>query len=208
MKDLNTKLASLMLGLSLITTSAMASKWSDTTTPTTSSSTKSLSEVEQEDLLFMREEEKLARDVYLFAFSQWGDIVFSNIAESEEEHTEQILALIEKYKLEDPALEAEGEFTNTDLQELYNNLIAEVQNSEIDALYVGALIEEKDMIDILDAIERTDNRDIKTVYENLMEGSKSHLQGFVDALASQGITYEPKLIDEDLYEDIIDEDED
>ena len=197
-----------MLGLSLITTSALAGKWSDTTTSTTTSTTKTVDEAEQADLLFMREEEKLARDVYLFAFSQWGTTVFSNIAESEEEHTEHVLALLEKYNLEDPALVAEGEFTNSDLQELYYNLIAEVQNSEIDALYVGALIEEKDMIDILDAIERTDNRDIKTVYENLMDGSKSHLQGFVDVLASKGITYEPKLLDEDQYEDIIDHDDD
>jgi len=207
MKDLNTKLASLMLGLSLVTTSLMAGGMSDSITSTTST-TKSLNEVEQEDLLFMREEEKLARDVYLFAFSQWGDVVFENIAESEQEHTEMILALLEKYNLEDPALENEGEFTNHELQELYNDLIAEVQNSEIDALYVGALIEEKDMIDILDAIDRTDNRDIKTVYQNLLDGSKLHLQAFVDVLESKGIEYEPRLIDEDLYEEIIDESDD
>jgi len=204
MKDLNTKLASLMLGLSLITTNLMAAGVTDRIT-TTTSTTKSLNEVEQEDLLFMREEEKLARDVYLFAFSQWGDVVFENIADSEQEHTDMILALLEKYNLEDPALENEGEFTNHELQELYNDLIAEVQNSEIDALYVGALIEEKDMIDILDAIDRTDNRDIKTVYQNLLEGSKLHLQAFVDVLESKGIEYEPRLIDEDLYEDIIEE---
>lgn len=207
MKDLNTKLASLMLGLSLITTNLMAGGMADTITSTTISS-KSLNEVEQEDLLFMREEEKLARDVYLFAFSQWGDAVFENVAESEQEHTDMLLALLEKYNLEDPALENEGEFTNHELQELYNDLIAEVQNSEIDALYVGALIEEKDMIDILDAIDRTDNRDIKTVYQNLLDGSKLHLQAFVDVLESKGIEYEPRLIDEDLYEEIIEESDD
>jgi len=204
MKDLNTKLASLMLGLSLITTNLMAGNATDRITSTISS-TQSLNEVEQEDLLFMREEEKLARDVYLFAFSQWGEAVFENIADSEQEHTDMILALLEKYNLEDPALENEGEFTNHELQELYNDLVSEVQNSEIDALYVGALIEEKDMIDILDAIDRTDNRDIKTVYQNLLEGSKLHLQAFVDVLESKGIEYEPRLIDEDLYEDIIEE---
>jgi len=207
MKDLNTKLASLMLGLSLITTNLMAGGMANTNTSTTISA-KSLDEVEQEDLLFMREEEKLARDVYLFAFSQWGDAVFENVAESEQEHTDMILALLEKYNLEDPALENEGEFTNHELQELYNDLIAEVQNSEIDALYVGALIEEKDMIDILDAIDRTDNRDIKTVYQNLLDGSKLHLQAFVDVLESKGIEYEPRLIDEDLYEEIIEESDD
>jgi molecular chaperone GrpE (heat shock protein) len=61
------------------------------------------------------------------------------------------------------------------------------------------------MIDIFDAIERTDNRDIKTVYENLLEGSKSHLRAFVKALETQGIVYEPRFIDEDLYNEIISE---
>ena len=200
MKDLNMKLGSLMLGLSVITTSLIASESTNTTTV---SSTKSVDEAEIKDLQFMREEEKLARDVYIFAYSQWGTTVFDNISESEQEHTDEILALLEKYNLEDPALVAEGEFSDEHLQELYNDLIAAVQGSEIDALYVGTAIEEIDMIDILEAIERTNNRDIRTVYENLLDGSKSHLRAYVDVLASRGITYEPRYIDEDFYNEII-----
>jgi hypothetical protein len=105
--------------------------------------------------------------------------------------------------LEDPALEAEGEFNDEELQHLYNDLIGEVQNSEISALYVGTAIEEIDIIDILDAIERTDNRDIKTVYGNLLDGSKSHLRAFVKVLETRGIVYEPRFIDEDFYNEII-----
>jgi len=202
MKDLNVKLGSLMLGLSVITTSLIAGQ---SATSTSVSSTKSVDEVETQDLLFMREEEKLARDVYIFAYSQWGNTVFDNISESEQEHTDKIVSLLEKYNLEDPALAAEGEFNDHHLQELYNDLIAEVQNSEIDALYVGTAIEEIDMIDILEAIERTDNRDIKTVYQNLLDGSKSHLRAYVDVLASKGITYEPRFIDVDFYNEIIGE---
>ena len=200
MKDLNMKLGSLMLGLSVITTSLIASESTNTTTV---SSTKSVDEAEIKDLQFMREEEKLARDVYIFAYSQWGTTVFDNISESEQEHTDEILALLEKYNLEDPALVAEGEFSDEHLQELYNDLIAAVQGSEIDALYVGTAIEEIDMIDILEAIERTNNRDIRTVYENLLDGSKSHLRAYVDVLASRGITYEPRYVDEDFYNEII-----
>ena len=200
MKDLNMKLGSLMLGLSVITTSLMAGQSRNSTSV---SSTKSVDKVEEKDLLFMREEEKLARDVYIFAYSQWGNTVFDSISESEQEHTDKILALLVKYNLEDPALEAEGEFNDEELQHLYNDLIGEVQNSEISALYVGTAIEEIDMIDILDAIERTDNRDIKTVYENLLDGSKSHLRAFVKVLETRGIVYEPRFIDEDFYNEII-----
>lgn len=200
MKDLNMKLGSLMLGLSVITTSLMAGQSRNSTSV---SSTKSVDKVEENDLLFMREEEKLARDVYIFAYSQWGNTVFDSISESEQEHTDKILALLVKYNLEDPALEAEGEFNDEELQHLYNDLIGEVQNSEISALYVGTAIEEIDIIDILDAIERTDNRDIKTVYGNLLDGSKSHLRAFVKVLETRGIVYEPRFIDEDFYNEII-----
>ena len=204
MKDLNIKLGSLMLGLSVITTSLLAGQGTNSSSSTVST-TKSVDEAEIQDLQFMREEEKLARDVYIFAYSQWGTKVFDNISESEQEHTDKILSLLEKYNLEDPALVAEGEFSDTHLQELYNELIAAVQGSEIDALYVGTAIEEIDMIDILEAIERTDNRDIRTVYQNLLDGSKSHLRAFVDVLASRGITYEPRFIDVDFYNEIIGE---
>ena len=200
MKDLNMKLGSLMLGLSVITTSLTAGQ---STNSTSVSSTKSVDKVEEKDLLFMREEEKLARDVYIFAYSQWGNTVFDSISESEQEHTDKILALLVKYNLEDPALEAEGEFNDEELQHLYNDLIGEVQNSEVSALYVGTAIEEIDIIDILDAIERTDNRDIKTVYGNLLDGSKSHLRAFVKVLETRGIVYEPRFIDEDFYNEII-----
>lgn len=194
-----------MLGLSVITTSLVAGQGGKSTSTTTVSTTKTVNEVEQADLLFMREEEKLARDVYIFAYSQWGNTVFDNISESEQQHTDKILSLLEKYNLEDPALEAEGEFADHHLQELYNDLVAQVQNSEIDALYVGTAIEEIDMIDILDAIERTDNRDIRTVYQNLLEGSKLHLIAFVKVLETKGIVYEPRFIDEDFYNEIISE---
>lgn len=202
MKDLNMKLGSLMLGLSLVATSLMAGEGKNSSSSTLSS-TKTVDEAEIHDLQFMREEEKLARDVYIFAYSQWGTTVFDNISESEQEHTDKIVVLLDKYNLEDPALVAEGEFSDEHLQELYNDLIAAVQGSEIDALYVGTAIEEIDMIDILEAIERTDNRDIRTTYQNLLEGSKLHLKAFVDVLESRGVTYEPRYIDEDFYDEII-----
>lgn len=209
MKNFTLKVGSFILGLSVMTTNLMAGgghiAHDTTAASTTTVNTGTLNEEETEDLLFMREEEKLARDVYIFAFSQWGNTVFDNISESEQTHTDKILALLEKYNLEDPALESEGEFHNEELQELYYDLIGEVQNSEISALYVGTAIEEIDMLDIQHAIERTDNRDIRTVYENLLEGSKSHLIAFVKALETQGIVYEPRYIDEDFYNEIIGE---
>ncbi len=62
-----------------------------------------LTAAEEEGLLFMREEEKLARDVYLVLFDKWGLRVFENIAESEQRHMDAVLYLLGKYGLDDPA---------------------------------------------------------------------------------------------------------
>lgn len=163
-----------------------------------------LSEQEKEDLLFMREEEKLARDVYLTLYKIWGAQIFANIARSEQTHTDAVKALLEKYGLPDPAAgKGVGEFTNPELQELYNKLVDEGSKSLVDALKVGALIEEKDIIDLKKAINETDNPDIKLVYENLMMGSRNHLRAFVRMLAQQGVEYTPQLLSMEEYQQIV-----
>lgn len=53
-----------------------------------------LSAEEIAGLYYMREEEKLAHDVYLNLYDRWGAQVFANIAESETAHTEAVRQLI------------------------------------------------------------------------------------------------------------------
>ena len=65
--------------------------------------TEDLSTVEMEALQFMREEEKLARDVYLRLHQQWNMQVFANIAKSEQRHMDAMKCLLDKYELADPA---------------------------------------------------------------------------------------------------------
>lgn len=190
-------LASILVSSSAITLSAAQNK------PVIVKST--LSEAEKEDLLFMREEEKLAGDVYQYFYDLYGKTVFANIHESEVTHTEAIKSLLDKYNLEDPALPSAGEFTDQELQSLYNSLISTGEESLEQALRVGAAIEEIDMIDINKAIDRTDNADIEKVYGNLIEGSKSHLRAFVYTLEGMGITYYPQYISEEEFTEIMNE---
>ena len=121
-----------------------------------SGATASLSEKEKEALLFMREEEKLARDVYSELATVWDLGVFWNIAESEQQHMDAVLDLLEKYGIEDPAL-GPGEFYNEDLQGLYEELMAKGGLSLIDALEVGVIIEVTDIEDIEYYLKLTDN---------------------------------------------------
>jgi hypothetical protein len=63
-----------------------------------------LSPEETAALLFMREEEKLARDVYNTLYEIWGQPTFTNIAASEQTHMDEVKLLLERYSLADPAL--------------------------------------------------------------------------------------------------------
>jgi hypothetical protein len=159
-----------------------------------SATTQPLSDEEEADLLFMREEEKLARDVYLTLYEKWDLATFSNIASSEQMHMNALLKLLKKYGLPDPAAGNDiGEFTDTDLQTLYATLIASGMVGPQQALMVGGIIEEKDMVDIQAAIERSDHADIDLVYESLLCGSRNHLRAFAQAILAQfGVTYTPQ----------------
>lgn len=165
-----------------------------------------LNEQEIDGLMYMREEEKLAHDVYTVLYAQWSQRVFDNISNSEQTHTEAVLALIDRYELSDPAAGNEiGVFSDATLQGLNDTLMASGASSLVDALMVGAAIEEIDMIDInryIDQVE--DNDDIVLVYENLLKGSRNHLRAFVSNLEKQGVTYVPQYMDADDYQQIID----
>ena len=71
----------------------------------------------------MREEEKLAHDVYVTLYAQWDLPIFQNISRSEQTHTDAVKTLIDRYGLTDPASSKVGVFTNPDLQALYNDLV-------------------------------------------------------------------------------------
>ncbi len=162
-----------------------------------------LSAKEKEGILYMREEEKLARDTYLYFYDKYKLPIFKNIAKSEQTHMDAVKALIDKYGLQDPAKNEVGEFTNPKLQALYDNLTAEGSKSLIAALEVGATIEEVDIEDLKKYIAETDNEDIKFVYENLMKGSRNHLRSFVSTLEAYNVTYVPKFLNQSEYNAII-----
>ena len=167
-------------------------------------SAQELSDAEAEGILYMREEEKLARDVYLKLYEEWGLSTFNNIANSEQTHMDALKTLIDRYDLDDPAEGKDvGEFTNQALQELYNQLVEEGRQSLENALKVGAAVEEIDILDLQQHIAQTDRGDIQLVYENLMKGSRNHLRAFVSVIERQGWTYQPQYLSQEAFDEII-----
>jgi len=143
-----------------------------------------LTEDEIHWLTYMREEEKMARDVYLYLYSRWGLRIFQNIAASEQTHMNAIKTLLDRYGVPDPAAgKGLGRFNNSDLQSLYSKLILQGRVSRIAALKVGVFIEKTDIEDLKIGIATANHRDIKTVYSNLLQGSLNHLVSFRSVLA-------------------------
>ncbi len=153
-------------------------------------------------LLHMREEEKLARDVYQTLYDIWGVPVFANISGSEQAHMDAITYLMDAYGLQDPAAgNAVVQFENANLQALYDDLIAQGQRSPQDALLAGAAIEEIDILDLQERLARTDNEAVIQVFENLLAGSENHLDALAMNLERQtGTDYEPQYIGQDAYD--------
>ena len=135
-------------------------------------------------MTYMREEEKVARDVYLYLNDTWNLRIYTNIAASEQTHMDAIKNLLDKYSIPDPAAgKGIGEFTDPDLQKLYDDLILQGSVSKVEALKVGVIIEETDIDDLNEGIVTARHNDIKTVYSNLLQGSLNHLDAFEFNLA-------------------------
>lgn len=161
---------------------------------------------ENNDLAFMREEEKLARDVYLTLHDIWGTPVFANIASSEQQHMDAMLNLLNTYSLPDPAAgKLVGEFYNAELQALYDALIARGKQSALEALQVGGVIEETDIEDLNAAMATSRLSNIDKVYQNLLNGSYNHLRAFARNIRSlTGQPYVAQVVPQDIVDSILD----
>jgi len=158
---------------------------------------------ESSGLLYMYEEEKLARDVYNALYALWGQPTFQTIAASEQTHMNAIQTLLVRYGFAVPE-NAAGIFSNSTLQALYTDLMTNGEQSLADALKVGATIEEVDITDLQSHLSQTTNTAIQMVYNNLMKGSYNHLRNFVKVLNRlAGEVYQPQYLSADLYQSIL-----
>ena len=163
-----------------------------------------LSDVELNGLVHMREEEKLARDVYTAMSNKYGVQIFSNIYASEQTHMDALLQLLNKYEIADPVgTNALGVFKDEALQSLYNSLITQGNLSILDAYKVGATIEDLDLYDLKVETTKVDNADILLVYQMLSKGSRNHMRAFYSNLRNLNGTYVPQFITQAEFDAII-----
>ena len=161
-----------------------------------------LSDTDIEALLFMLEEEKLARDTYEFLDSEWGLIQFANIKISEQSHMDAIITLLERSKTPYTILPY-GEFDDDHLQGYYNQFVENGQLSQGNALQIGATIEDLDIVDLQEFIDHAESPSVIKVFESLKCGSGNHLRSFVSSIELLGDTYTIQFLTEEEYNLII-----
>lgn len=141
-------------------------------------------------LQHMREEEKLARDVYLVLHQTWQVPMFANIAQSEQSHMDLVAWALTRYQIADPVpSDTVGVFGTAEYTSLFQFATTLGQISPAHALLVGALIEDLDIVDLGASLGWSDNRDLDCIWQNLQRGSRNHLRAFYPQLASAGYVY-------------------
>lgn len=172
--------------------------------PNTTTPTAAITDAEKEGIVYIYELEKLARDVYKALYDQWETPVLNVISGSEQSHMDIMGELIDKYSLDNPAAaKAGGDYTTSELQEMYDDLVEQGSASEIDALLTAAAIEELDILDIEESLAKTEKHDIASAFEILIEGSENHLGIFSAKLEEQGVEYQPQYLSQAEYDRII-----
>ena len=200
-----------------------------------------LTEADKAHLIFMRSEEKLARDVYLTLADMYpNQPVFLSIATTAEQtHTDKMLDMLIKFKIEDPEPNTEpdvlppenqiGVFENYYFDDYFTEkfmyLVGKAEVDLLDALYVGALIEELDMSDInycndafytyypkplpeypdCGGLSATEIRSLENALSSLLAGSESHLCAFISQIGPflDGQCYKAQYLEQQEIRDII-----
>jgi hypothetical protein len=207
------------------------------------SAASNLTEMDEAHLIFMRSEEKLARDVYLTIAEIYPVMpIFRDIAtRSEQTHTDTMRKMLVKFHISDPEPSTApgvlppddqlGVFENPYFAdyftEKYDLLVGLAGIGLEEALYVGATIEELDMLDInfcnseafdqyypglpaspdCGGLALTTVKALQNALGSLMAGSENHLCAFVSQLGPMiDGCYESQVLSQQQVRDIIEAD--
>ena len=163
-----------------------------------------LNDTERQDILYLQESEKLERDLYAKFAQQYTSIpVFANLAQASEVYMKADDVILQRYGITDPEQAALGIFTNQKLQNLYTTWVNDGSTSAISALRAAAKSEDMHIADLMAAVERTDNNDLKFIYRQQLAFSRNNVRALVQWITAFGGTYTPTYITQDYYNALI-----
>lgn len=151
----------------------------DVITPAAATAT-SVDSTLAKNLQFTREEERMARDLYAALAAKYDDAMpFSRITRSEQRHFDAVGSLLTRYGVSDvSAGKAAGTYAYPELQQLYDDWLAQGSKSLEAAHDVGVALEKRDIADLKALEATTTDEAAKTLFRNLREGSEQHLAAF------------------------------
>lgn len=165
-----------------------------------------LTDAEINSIMSLREEEKVAYDVYTFMFEKYESKVFKNIAENEKDHMDKIKELIIQFNLNDPLSgisDQKGVFNNKKMQALYDEMIMAGNYGLLDALRAAARFEETDIIDLRNDLSAASDQTVVNTYINLESSSQDHLRALVKVIKEEGISYKPSYLSKEDFDKIM-----
>lgn len=165
-----------------------------------------LTDAEINSIMSLREEEKVAYDVYTFMFEKYESKVFKNIAENEKDHMDKIKELIIQFNLNDPLSgisDQKGVFNNKKMQALYDEMIMAGNYGLLDALRAAARFEETDIIDLRNDLSAASDQTVVNTYINLESSSQDHLRALVKVIKDEGISYKPSYLSKEDFDKIM-----
>jgi hypothetical protein len=164
-----------------------------------------LSSNEREILMFMREEEKMALDVYTTLHRKWDINSFDIISRAEQNHLDALRCLLYKYQLSDPiGSNPPGVYANPEIQRLYKELMQEGMTTKKGAYLAGTMMEDHDIARVTNYRPQVDNEDILKVMDELNKASRNHMKAFTNnLLKNYNVVYAPVYINTRQYQQII-----
>lgn len=170
----------------------------------TSTDPLTLSDAAVAALKFQIDEERMAGEIYGILGELWELTPFENIERAEAWHQAALLQLAARADVSLPTEIEEGVFATSEIQARYDALVDLGRSSAEAALKVGAFIEEQDIVDLKLLMDTIDDADVQLVAATLKDGSCNHLRAFVRALKAMDIDYEPQVLSEEEFTEIID----
>jgi hypothetical protein len=153
-----------------------------------------ITKAQREELRLLQEEERLAYDIYNKLGEKYPLNPFKNIPHSEANHMEATASLLEYHGIPKPGETEPGKYESPVLQKLYDKLVKRGQKTEIDALRVGALVEETDIRDLRLMAQNPPSQVAAELSRKLEIASYNHLRAFVRNLGARGVDYQPVLL--------------
>ena len=156
-------------------------------------------------LRFVAEQERLAMDLFLDLYNEWGDPVLLDLHTAEQTHRDAVVWLLGKYGLPDPAGGLpSGVYDDPELQALSDDLFFIGTERFTGALTAGAILAEASIDELEYQLDvEVDTWDVEFLYDTLLLAERNHLRLFVWRLERYGIVYEPAYLSDAAFERIV-----